>query len=69
MNPRGWCIFCQRQNAPDAERCETCGRLLPKVAGVNQGLSNAENMAHLRRSAAALDAGHGISRSLVEDDE
>jgi len=28
-----------------------------------------ENLAHLRRSAAALDSGHGVEHDLLSDDE
>lgn len=36
-NPPGYCIFCDRQNAADAKRCSSCGKLLPRPAGLLVG--------------------------------
>ncbi|MGI6032247.1 MAG: hypothetical protein ACOX69_02370 [Coriobacteriales bacterium] len=35
LNPPGYCPFCKTQNAPDAEVCSSCGKKLPRAAGVS----------------------------------
>lgn len=40
LNPPGYCPFCQTRNPGDATVCTTCGKTLPKPAGV-QGRGSA----------------------------